>query len=514
MSLASIAEVIVPAIQEVTKDNAGDVLRSVKNLLDVREGRIGNPLDANITFRDLLDSGFAKENPGFTKFSPRSAGPIFPLTALSDGYDPTTDYTQPIQPAGLTVTSGFAAIYLSWTGAGYRNHAYTEIWRSTTNVLGNAILLGTTVSNVYADLITSTGTTYYYWIRFVSEANEYGPYNSATGSSGATGQISSSSIASLVADKITSGTLTAAISVNTGYIYGGVDPSKTPGASDYGTGYFLGLKSGSHQFYVGSPSKYVLWNGSNLSIKGTIYADAGAIGGATIDATGIQSNPYTSTFGWRLDNASGGAVFNNANVRGGIYGGDFVSGAWPYAYSGVSGFALDSSGLKLGDYWNGKYFQITQAGNVYAPNFQIVNGNATFSGNLSGAIVYAEHIVSSSATSFEQSNNTMADDTWVSFSFYMHHYGYVSVIGVAQWAYSGSSGSGTYAISITDDTATEPTYYTSGAVSWYSSAAPQVPTMMYSRYCSTGWNKAWLKIHNSLANASHYGQVAIFKSYR
>ena len=39
----------------------------------------------------------------------------------------------------------------------------------------------------------------------------------------------------------------------------------------------------------------------------------------------------------------------------------------------------------MGNENDGKYFQVTSDGNIYAPGFSVVGGNATFSGSLSGA---------------------------------------------------------------------------------------------------------------------------------
>ena len=76
----------VPAIPAITADNIQQVAAAVKNLLDIREGLIGDPLDANVTFRDLLDAGLAKQNFAVkTNSAAMSHSVIFPVSASIDG---------------------------------------------------------------------------------------------------------------------------------------------------------------------------------------------------------------------------------------------------------------------------------------------------------------------------------------------------------------------------------------------------------------------------------------------
>lgn len=172
----------VPAIPAITAANLQDVAAAVKNLLDIREGLIGDPLDANVTFRDLVDAGLATVN--FNLGTRGGSGsPVYPSWGSDDGYDPTQDFIPPSKPTGFTVTGLFSAIQLQWDKSPDRNFAYTEIWRSDTNVIGNAALIGTTDTRFFVDTV-GTAATKYYWIRFVSQANVNGPYNAVSGTPG------------------------------------------------------------------------------------------------------------------------------------------------------------------------------------------------------------------------------------------------------------------------------------------------------------------------------------------
>lgn len=173
----------VPSIPAPTSANLLQVAQAVKNLIDVREGSIGNPLDANVTFRDLVDAGALFIRPGWNG---GGAGiPVMPPWVDPDGYDPTQDFTVPPQPANFTATGLFAVVQLQWDRPTYRNHSYTEIWRSETNVIGNAVRVATTDVSIYADSI-GTSATRYYWVRFVSQADVKGPYNAVDGVSATT----------------------------------------------------------------------------------------------------------------------------------------------------------------------------------------------------------------------------------------------------------------------------------------------------------------------------------------
>ena len=63
-----------------------------------------------------------------------------------------------------------------------------------------------------------------------------------------------------------------------------------------GTGIFIGLSSAIYQFRAGNPSAdYVLWNGTNLSVSGTITTSNGTIGGFAIGADYFRDS--ANTFG-------------------------------------------------------------------------------------------------------------------------------------------------------------------------------------------------------------------------
>lgn len=172
-------ETKVASIPDIRDDNVTEVLRAIKNVLEVREGHLGDALDQNATLRDLVDLSVLQTG-GATSLTGGQTVPVVPTVPPVVGYNPATDYTTPPLPSTLRATGGFTNVYLEWDGAPYKNNAYTEIWRSSVDNLGTAVMIGTTAASVYADP-AKPDTTYYYWIRFVSSANIPGPYNQTSG---------------------------------------------------------------------------------------------------------------------------------------------------------------------------------------------------------------------------------------------------------------------------------------------------------------------------------------------
>jgi hypothetical protein len=101
---------------------------------------------------------------------------------------PFLDMTVPPQITGFTVTGAFSAIMLSWDDPRYRNLAYVEVFRAEVDNLGVAVRIGTTQSTQYADTPprSSLSETYFYWVRVVSQAGVFGPFNGTSGTPGST----------------------------------------------------------------------------------------------------------------------------------------------------------------------------------------------------------------------------------------------------------------------------------------------------------------------------------------
>lgn len=221
------AETKIPSIPAVTQTNLTEVARAVKGILDVREGRAGDKLDANVTFRDLVDVGIARVATGAATAGGRTVVPAGP--SAPSGYDPAVDMTPPPQPTGLTASSSFTSITLQWDVPAYQNHAYTEVWASGADVIGNATMIGTSVSSLYVDAVGEPSFERYYWIRFVSQADVEGPYNGTAGVYAKTA-IDVSGALTALAGQIRESELSQALGTRISLVDA---PSTTPGSVAY-----------------------------------------------------------------------------------------------------------------------------------------------------------------------------------------------------------------------------------------------------------------------------------------
>ena len=100
-----------------------------------------------------------------------------------DGYDPSTDYTTPPRPEEVVVSGGFAVIIVDWKAASFRNFARAEVWKSAVDNIASAVMAGSSVGAVFTDYV-GNNAKYYYWVRFVSQANVIGPWHASAGMPG------------------------------------------------------------------------------------------------------------------------------------------------------------------------------------------------------------------------------------------------------------------------------------------------------------------------------------------
>lgn len=181
----------IPAISPVKDQTVATILRPMKESIELLGAAVG---------------GVSLANPN------ASIG-----TGFGGGgadIDPTKvfvyDYTPPPAPQNLSIGGAFQNIILTWDDIppSYRNHAYTEVWRATTNVIGAANLVGFAPGLVYVDAV-GVGKTYYYWIRFRSTSDVTGPFNAIPGTLGSTSLVGTSDLsdAIITAGKIASGAI-------------------------------------------------------------------------------------------------------------------------------------------------------------------------------------------------------------------------------------------------------------------------------------------------------------------
>ena len=156
-------------------------LRNLNDAVDIRLGRKGDARDRAVTLRELIEGGIVLEaNSG--AFNTNI------INGQTVGMGPTTAPELPITPtqaAGLNVAPLYSQLYLTWDSPTYLGHLFTEIYRHTADVLGDAEFLTYAVGAAYVDPVGG-GQTFYYWIRHVSNTGNVGQWNAAAGTVGTT----------------------------------------------------------------------------------------------------------------------------------------------------------------------------------------------------------------------------------------------------------------------------------------------------------------------------------------
>ena len=154
-------------------------LSNLSEALEIRLGRKGDPRDRAVTLRELIDSGLAKQLAN-APYDPNNPGGDF-----TPGGEDAPDLAVPPAPLGFTADGGYSQIILGWDLPNYSNHSLTEIWRHTSDVLGDALLVGIQVGTVYIDPVGESAS-FYYWIRHVNDEGVAGPFNSNSGTQATT----------------------------------------------------------------------------------------------------------------------------------------------------------------------------------------------------------------------------------------------------------------------------------------------------------------------------------------
>ena len=159
-------------------------------MLRTWNGEAGNPLDQVVTLRDFAEDTKAKSI--LSKVTPGTgiAGVI--------STDNNLDRSPPTALTNLTASGAMATILLEWEGVNQANYSYTEVWRATSDDLGQAVMIGHTRGSLFADAVGATSELYYYWVRAISPADVPGPFNATAGTSATTDPVSAGNFASSI----------------------------------------------------------------------------------------------------------------------------------------------------------------------------------------------------------------------------------------------------------------------------------------------------------------------------
>lgn len=156
----------------VSDPNLQKLLDNLALVLKTWNGETKNDLDRVITYRDLVEDTALSAQLNNALASGQEGGIDF-------GAD--VDLTTPPQLTSLIVAQGPTKNVIDWEGTYAGSYAYTEIWRHTSDDLGNATLNATTEANIYADDVGEIAQEYFYWVRGISTAGVPGPFNATAG---------------------------------------------------------------------------------------------------------------------------------------------------------------------------------------------------------------------------------------------------------------------------------------------------------------------------------------------
>ena len=141
---------------------------------DVRQflGRVGEFIGSAdfVTRRSLVAAGVVTED---------DYGNLLP------GGAEESDRSIPPAPTNVVASGAMTNIILEWDDPKYANLAYAEIYRSNTALFADAVRLGQTAANLYADPVGQDSSKWY-WVRLWSKAGIVGAWHGTSGIHGQT----------------------------------------------------------------------------------------------------------------------------------------------------------------------------------------------------------------------------------------------------------------------------------------------------------------------------------------
>lgn len=167
-------------------------MEAVLEALAVQVGQRGDPLDRAVTVRELGDGGVAEV---------QSVGKQVVVTAPPGG-DLSTDQALPVTPVNFEAHANPRSVVLTWSKHQQLNIAHAEVYRSATNVLEDAVLVGVSPGQSYADTDIAAGQTWFYWLRYMSFAQNPGAWHSLTPVEVTVPELSGDEVADLDVDKL------------------------------------------------------------------------------------------------------------------------------------------------------------------------------------------------------------------------------------------------------------------------------------------------------------------------
>jgi len=169
----------IPSIPDVRADNLQQVVAAMKEVIEVAEKRRGDPLDAKVTYRDLVDGGIAKVT-GAGSNSSIAGQPINPTVPGPDSpflQPPTYDnLVLPGRPTNVRTMAVWDGIQVLWDWPDAENtNTYWKravVWASATPSFTNATIIGYSTTNFFTHERLGLQATRYYWVAWEGNYNE------------------------------------------------------------------------------------------------------------------------------------------------------------------------------------------------------------------------------------------------------------------------------------------------------------------------------------------------------
>ena len=172
----------IPALPPKLDPQLRQFLSAIKETMEVRQTQRGNALDTGVNWRDLVDKGLVSvkdgANIGGKSYTRDQLLGIVDLVLP----DWITSDTAPATPTGLTVVARQTVVELNWTACVSDNYGSTQVWRSSSNDLSAAVLVGSNTGTSYVDSLAAANAVYWYWIRHGSKSGDlFSPFNDVNG---------------------------------------------------------------------------------------------------------------------------------------------------------------------------------------------------------------------------------------------------------------------------------------------------------------------------------------------
>ena len=161
----------------------------------VREALDGGGPESVITVRQLIAAGVVTSS---------TSGVLTASVATSSTID------NPSAPSDLTASGALSSIFVSWSGPFYRGHAYTEVWAHTSDLIGDAQIIGMTAGNNFAHTLGGAASRFY-WVRNINQNGVASAFNATNGVSATTGT-DPAYLLSVLADAVTDTQLASSLS--------------------------------------------------------------------------------------------------------------------------------------------------------------------------------------------------------------------------------------------------------------------------------------------------------------